>query len=108
MFYSKYKGRVAKLLMNKMGYDAMAVGNHEFDDGPQNLASFIKKSKFPVLSANIDASKDKYLKGLILPYSLLLCMPSVHYIRIIIFSRTIWESFIQYIFIKLIHCFCVS
>jgi len=44
--------------MNLVDYDAMAVGNHEFDDGPDVLASFIKKSLTPILSANIEATTD--------------------------------------------------
>ena len=27
--------------MNKLGYDGMTVGNHEFDDGPEVLRGFI-------------------------------------------------------------------
>ncbi|MCK4861873.1 MAG: metallophosphoesterase, partial [Rhodobacteraceae bacterium] len=33
LFYTYYKGKLAAEMMNKMGYDAMTVGNHEFDDG---------------------------------------------------------------------------
>lgn len=71
LFYTKYKGEEADTFMNLLGYDAMAVGNHEFDDGPANLARFIEKTKFPVLSANIDASGDPDLAGHIQPYTIL-------------------------------------
>ena len=39
--------------MNLLGYDAMAVGNHEFDKSPQVLQLQRKLAKFPMLSANI-------------------------------------------------------
>lgn len=39
--------------MNLLGYDAMAVGNHEFDKPPLVLAMQRKLATFPMLSANI-------------------------------------------------------
>jgi 5'-nucleotidase/UDP-sugar diphosphatase len=39
--------------MNLLGYDAMAVGNHEFDKPPAVLAMQRKLANFPMLSANI-------------------------------------------------------
>ena len=39
--------------MDLLGYDAMAVGNHEFDKSPEVLAKQVKWVNFPVLSANI-------------------------------------------------------
>ena len=63
LFYTTYKGKAAAEFMNRLGYDAMAVGNHEFDDGPETLAAFMDAVKFPVLSANIDASQSEVLKG---------------------------------------------
>jgi len=41
LFYQYYKGKAAAEMMNKMGYDAMTVGNHEFDDGPEVLRGFV-------------------------------------------------------------------
>jgi 2',3'-cyclic-nucleotide 2'-phosphodiesterase (5'-nucleotidase family) len=39
--------------MNLMGYQAAAVGNHEFDFGLDVLARHAKDAKFPFLSANL-------------------------------------------------------
>ena len=39
--------------MNLLGYDAMAVGNHEFDKSPAVLTMQRKLAAFPMLSANI-------------------------------------------------------
>ena len=39
--------------MNRIGYDAMAVGNHEFDFGRERLEKSRREARFPWLSANI-------------------------------------------------------
>jgi len=38
--------------MNLLGYDAMAVGNHDFDFGVERLNASRKEARFPFLSAN--------------------------------------------------------
>ncbi len=63
LFYNLYKGKVAAEMMNKLGYDGMAVGNHEFDDGPETLRSFMDAVNFPVLMANADVDMEPELKG---------------------------------------------
>lgn len=63
LFYSTYKGKDTVELMNRLGYDAMTVGNHEFDDGPEGLAVLLDGVDFPVVSANIDVSQSNVLKG---------------------------------------------
>ena len=63
LFYTYYKGKVAAEMMNKLGYDAMTVGNHEFDDGPEVLAGFMAAVKFPVLMSNADVSNEPALAG---------------------------------------------
>lgn len=47
------KGKIVFDYMNKLGFDAMAIGNHEFDWGLDQLSARIKQAKFPVLAANI-------------------------------------------------------
>ena len=61
LFFITGKGQVEVELMNDMGLDAMALGNHEFDLGPQPLAAFLEKAKFPVIFGNVDASTDPLL-----------------------------------------------
>ncbi|WP_299375806.1 5'-nucleotidase C-terminal domain-containing protein [uncultured Tateyamaria sp.] len=63
LFYTTYKGAAEAEFMEQMGYHAMAVGNHEFDDGPQGLADFIEKVTFPVISGNLDLSSSAELNG---------------------------------------------
>lgn len=47
------KGADAINFMNLAGYDAMCVGNHEFDWGLDNLKSVLSKAQFPILTANV-------------------------------------------------------
>ncbi|WP_112321553.1 bifunctional metallophosphatase/5'-nucleotidase [Oceanibium sediminis] len=61
LFYTYYKGKAAAEMMNKMGYDAMTVGNHEFDDGPEVLRGFMDAVNFPVLMSNADFSGEPLL-----------------------------------------------
>ncbi|KIN73620.1 bifunctional metallophosphatase/5'-nucleotidase [Sulfitobacter guttiformis] len=61
LFYSYYKGQMAAEMMNKLGYDGMTVGNHEFDDGPEVLASFLTAASFPILMSNADVSAEPLL-----------------------------------------------
>ncbi|MCB0163845.1 MAG: 5'-nucleotidase C-terminal domain-containing protein [Anaerolineae bacterium] len=48
-------------------YDAMAIGNHEFDFGPEFLAQFIEGvgGEFPFVSANLDFSGEPSLQALV-------------------------------------------
>ncbi|MDX1742547.1 MAG: metallophosphoesterase, partial [Ruegeria sp.] len=63
LFYTTYKGAAEAEFMEAIGYDVMAVGNHEFDDGPEGLAGFIDAVSFPVISGNLDLSSSTELKG---------------------------------------------
>lgn len=58
VWFNYYKGEEAAYFMNKLKYDAMAFGNHEFDNGVEGLIKpFLQKVNFPVLSANIKADE---------------------------------------------------
>jgi 5'-nucleotidase/UDP-sugar diphosphatase len=41
-------------LFNRLGYDAWALGNHDFDWGPERLGAILERSQAPVLAANIE------------------------------------------------------
>ncbi|MGV2138984.1 5'-nucleotidase C-terminal domain-containing protein [Agrobacterium sp. 16-2014-1-2a] len=56
LFYTTYKGTVEAEVLNAMKFDAMTVGNHEFDDSEDGLAGFLDKVQFPVVTANVVAS----------------------------------------------------
>ena len=58
LYYTLFKGEADAAMMNTVCFDAMAVGNHEFDEGDERLKSFITtlqagSCKTPVLSANV-------------------------------------------------------
>jgi 5'-nucleotidase / UDP-sugar diphosphatase len=63
LMYTTYKGAVEAEIMEAIGFDAMAVGNHEFDDGPEGLAAFLDKVTFPVISGNTDVSQQQPAGG---------------------------------------------
>ena len=69
-YYNMFKGEVEVNLMNEMGYDAMTIGNHEFDFGLDNMARLFKLAKFPVVCANYDLDAT-VLKDLVKPYVIL-------------------------------------
>jgi len=71
LYFNQYQGQADLYFMNAMGYDAMCVGNHEFDSGPAVLAAFIDGAEFPVISANIDVSAEPTLAGKIPAYTVL-------------------------------------
>lgn len=49
-FVTASQGRAAVEIMNAAGYDAMTLGNHEFDYGWFQLVNLIGMAEFPVLS----------------------------------------------------------
>ena len=68
LFYTTYKSAPIAEFMNGMGYDAMAIGNHEFDDGPEELARFIDALKFPMVSGNVLAGLNTPIADKYKPY----------------------------------------
>lgn len=66
-FYTLFKGDVEVELMNRMGYDAVTIGNHEFDFGLDNMARIFRAAKFPVVCSNYDFTGTP-LQGIVKPY----------------------------------------
>ncbi|MFW6335864.1 MAG: 5'-nucleotidase C-terminal domain-containing protein [Phycisphaeraceae bacterium] len=52
--------------LDLIGYDAAALGNHEFDAGPGVLAEFLQQTSVPFLSSNLDFSGEAALSSLVL------------------------------------------
>lgn len=69
-YFLVFKGEKEPILMNTMRYDAMTLGNHEFDNGSKFLADFLRQLQFPILVSNLDVSQDKALRQMktLLPY----------------------------------------
>lgn len=71
MYFEKYSGLADGFLMDLLGYQGMAAGNHEFDKGTEVLGKFVDNVRFPVLCANVDFSGDPALAGKIKPWTIL-------------------------------------
>lgn len=69
-YYNMFKGELEVKMMNEMGYDAMAIGNHEFDFGMDNMARIFNMAQFPILCTNYDLNAT-VLKKLVKPYVIL-------------------------------------
>lgn len=52
--------------MNELGYDAIGLGNHDFDHGLDHLSRCLSQSEAPVVCANLDAGKLPMLKRYVL------------------------------------------
>ncbi len=66
-YFNFFNGHIEIDALNRMKYDAVTLGNHEFDNGIDSLVSALRKATFPVVSANYDFSKTA-LKGYVQPY----------------------------------------
>ncbi|WP_457587200.1 5'-nucleotidase C-terminal domain-containing protein [Ensifer canadensis] len=53
LFFTTYKGLAEAEFLNLMKFDAMTVGNHEFDESEDGLVGFLEKVEFPVVTANV-------------------------------------------------------
>ena len=67
LFYTTYKGKAEAEFLNLMKFDAMTLGNHEFDDGEDALAPFLDIIKFPVTTANVKPNAQSKLGDRIKP-----------------------------------------
>ncbi len=71
LFFNVYEGMADLAALNVIRPDAVALGNHEFDRGVPPIARFSKNAAFPVLSANLDFSKEPSLKDVVKPSTVL-------------------------------------
>ena len=69
-YFNFYHGRMEVDALNKMGYDAITLGNHEFDYGVDTLAQMLKDALFAVVSANYDVTGTP-LENIVRPYVVL-------------------------------------
>ena len=69
-YFNFYHGRIEVDAMNRMGYDAITLGNHEFDYGVDTLAIVLKNAKFDIVCANYDVTNSP-LENIVKPYTLI-------------------------------------
>lgn len=55
-FYPTYRGEAEVALMNRLGYDFITPGNHEFDYGTTSLAAMYAKARPTIVNCNYDLS----------------------------------------------------
>ncbi len=65
VWYSLYKWEIVAHFVKLLKYDAMAIGNHEFDDGIDGFAPFVNETStdIPIVCSNIDASNEPKLNN---------------------------------------------
>ncbi|MEO7265669.1 MAG: metallophosphatase [Ferruginibacter sp.] len=68
-FFNLYKGEPEIKAMAAMGYDAVTMGNHDFDLGLENFALQLQHASFPVLLCNYDFSGTA-MENKFLPYTI--------------------------------------
>lgn len=64
-YFNFYDGEIEIDAMNRMRYDAVTLGNHEFDNGVEALAKALEKAEFQIVCANYDVTGtplEKYVK----------------------------------------------
>ncbi|NQY58723.1 5'-nucleotidase C-terminal domain-containing protein [Cognatishimia sp.] len=73
-------------VMNGLGYDAVGLGNHEFDYGLKFLREALSKATFPVLCSNLETQQDAWERDLILKKNVVDSSGEAHPLSIGVFS----------------------
>ena len=66
-YYNFYHGELEAKMIRLMRYDAIAIGNHEFDFGLENLARLMRLAGCPTICTNYKVTGTP-LEGLVKPY----------------------------------------
>ncbi len=66
-YFTVFGGDLEMELMNSLGYEVAAIGNHEYDNGVDELARRLSKAEFQTVCANYDFSGTA-LEDLVVPY----------------------------------------
>lgn len=67
LYFNLYRGEVEHKVMNALGYDVATLGNHEFDNGAEELAGLLRNDNATWVSTNYDVDNSP-LAGLVVPY----------------------------------------
>lgn len=63
LYFSLFKGKANSDMLNALGIDMMALGNHELDMGNEPVADFLNRIEFPLLVGNWDLSNELTTKS---------------------------------------------
>jgi 5'-nucleotidase len=66
-YFNLFGGELEMKLMSDMGYDASAMGNHDFDNGIEGFYKQLPHANFPIIMSNYDFS-DTVMHSSYLPY----------------------------------------
>ncbi|KYP15850.1 metallophosphatase [Flavihumibacter sp. CACIAM 22H1] len=69
-YFNFYKGEPEIKAMAAMGYEAVTMGNHDFDAGLENFATQLQHANFPVVIANYDFTNTP-MEGKSRPYHII-------------------------------------
>lgn len=69
-YFNVGKGDLERDLVNLMGYDAVAIGNHEYDNGQEEFARRLSGANYPTVCCNYDFTGTP-LEGYVKPYVIL-------------------------------------
>lgn len=61
IWFNVYKWKVVTKFLNILAPNVTSLGNHEFDDGVDGLIPFIENATFPIVTSNLDLSKQPNL-----------------------------------------------
>nr|ACE75395.1 5' nucleotidase, putative [Glyptapanteles indiensis] len=61
VYYTVHKWKIVAKFLNLLKPDAISLGNHEFDDGPEGLLPFVNAAEFPIVTSNIDLTGEPAL-----------------------------------------------
>ena len=67
-YFRIYKEELVSWFANQISYDALTLGNHDFDEGSSYVVKSLTAIKTPYVSANIDSSANAEVNPLIKPY----------------------------------------
>ena len=71
VWYTQFKWRVVALFNNLLDFDAMTLGNHEFDDKIDGIVPFLANQTCPVVVSNLNISLVPSMQGLYTPSTVL-------------------------------------
>ncbi|CAK9801437.1 Protein 5NUC [Anthophora plagiata] len=76
-WFTVYKWKVVSKFLNLLAPNVTSLGNHEFDDGVDGLVPFIENATFPIVTSNLDLSKEPKLAATKLQNSTVLTVNGV-------------------------------
>ncbi|XP_050489255.1 protein 5NUC-like isoform X1 [Bombus huntii] len=77
MWFSVYKWEIVAKFLNLLAPNVTSLGNHEFDESVEGLIPFIQNASFPIVTSNLDLSKQPDLAATKLKNSTVLTVNGV-------------------------------